>query len=87
MLAFGLSVLGVAWPFTGLPDPVQASRWLELREEEWPELFGNPLSASAGLDRLTHGAQVVIISGASFWAQGPQQSHKEAPIEIPDQAQ
>ena len=27
--------------------------------EEWPALFGNPLLASAALDRLTHNAQVV----------------------------
>jgi len=40
--------------------------------EEWPELFGNPLLASAGLDRLTHGAHAVIITGSSFRAQGPQ---------------
>ena len=38
--------------------------------EEWPELFGNPLLASAGLDRLTHGAHVIVITGASFRAHG-----------------
>ena len=53
--------------------------------EEWPDLFGNPLLASAGLDRLTHGAQVVIITGASFRAQGPHQADKEAHIELSDQ--
>lgn len=49
--------------------------------EEWPDLFGEPLLASAGLDRLTHGAAVVIITGASFRAQGPQpwkEVHTEA---------
>lgn len=37
---------------------------------EWPELFGDPLLASAGLDRLTHHAEVIVIQGASFRAQG-----------------
>jgi DNA replication protein DnaC len=38
--------------------------------EEWPDLFGEPLLAAAGLDRLTHQAQVVVITGTSFRAQG-----------------
>ncbi|MBW2123350.1 MAG: IS21-like element helper ATPase IstB [Deltaproteobacteria bacterium] len=38
--------------------------------EEWPELFGNPLLASAGLDRLTHGATMVLITGKSFRTHG-----------------
>lgn len=38
--------------------------------EEWPELFGNPLLASAGLDRLTHAAHAIIITGQSFRAHG-----------------
>jgi DNA replication protein DnaC len=33
---------------------------------EWPELFGDPLLASAGLDRLAHGATVVTITGKSY---------------------
>lgn len=37
---------------------------------EWPELFGNPLLASAGLDRLAHHAETVVITGKSFRAQG-----------------
>jgi DNA replication protein DnaC len=37
--------------------------------EEWPDLFGNPLLASAGLDRLNHSVHVVVITGASFRAQ------------------
>ena len=32
--------------------------------EEWPELFGNPLLASAGLDRLTYQVHVVVITGS-----------------------
>jgi DNA replication protein DnaC len=35
---------------------------------EWPELFGNPLLASAGLDRLADHAESVVISGRSFRA-------------------
>ncbi|MCB0056187.1 MAG: IS21-like element helper ATPase IstB [Caldilineaceae bacterium] len=37
---------------------------------EWPDLFGDPLLASAGLDRLTHHAEVLVITGDSFRAQG-----------------
>jgi DNA replication protein DnaC len=33
---------------------------------EWPELFGNPLLASAALDRLTHHARITIIKGESY---------------------
>jgi len=36
--------------------------------KEWPELFGNPLLASAGLDRLSHHAETVVIEGSSFRA-------------------
>ena len=32
---------------------------------EWPELFGDPLLASAGLDRLADRALVVTMTGAS----------------------
>ncbi len=35
---------------------------------EWPEIFGNPLLASAGLDRLAHHAETVVITGQSFRA-------------------
>lgn len=34
--------------------------------DEWPELFGDPLLASAALDRLIHRAAVVLISGRSY---------------------
>jgi len=37
---------------------------------EWPDLFGNPLLASAGLDRLAHHAESVVITGRSFRAAG-----------------
>jgi DNA replication protein DnaC len=33
---------------------------------EWPDVFGNPLLASAGLDRLAHHAESVVITGRSF---------------------
>jgi len=37
---------------------------------EWPDVFGNPLLASAGLDRLAHHAETLIITGTSFRARG-----------------
>ena len=49
--------------------------------DEWPDLFGSPLLASAGLDRLTHRAHMIVITGASFRAHGTPQSLKEVPIE------
>lgn len=33
---------------------------------EWPEAFGNPLLASAALDRLTHHCHTLIIRGQSY---------------------
>lgn len=38
--------------------------------EEWPALFGDPLLASAGLDRLNHRAELLVIRGESYRAQG-----------------
>lgn len=34
--------------------------------EEWSEVFGNPLLASAALDRLTHHAHLIEIQGSSY---------------------
>jgi len=34
--------------------------------EEWPEVFGDGLLASAAMDRLTHHAQTLTIRGASY---------------------
>lgn len=34
--------------------------------EEWSEVFGNPLIASAALDRLTHHAHIITLSGESY---------------------
>jgi len=35
---------------------------------EWPELFGNPLLASAGLDRLAHDAETLVSTGRRYRA-------------------
>jgi DNA replication protein DnaC len=45
---------------------------------EWPDLFGNPLLASAGLDRLAHHAETLVITGRSFRAQGRRGQDLEA---------
>jgi len=37
---------------------------------EWPDWFANPLLASAGLDRLLHQADTLLLTGSSFRAQG-----------------
>ncbi len=36
--------------------------------EEWPPIFGEPLLASAALDRLLHHAHVLVIEGPSYRA-------------------
>ena len=36
---------------------------------EWPGLFSDPLLAAAGIDRLCHRAEIIIIRGDSFRAQ------------------
>ncbi len=46
---------------------------------EWPDLFLDPLLASAGLDRLLDRAEVVIIRGASYRAQGRSRLMEEVP--------
>jgi DNA replication protein DnaC len=48
---------------------------------EWPDLFGDPLLASAGLDRLAHHAEVVVISGDSYRAQGRKRLEREVQLE------
>jgi DNA replication protein DnaC len=37
---------------------------------EWPDVFLDPLLASAGLDRLSDKAEVLVITGNSYRAQG-----------------
>ncbi|MHA1216470.1 MAG: IS21-like element helper ATPase IstB [Candidatus Thorarchaeota archaeon] len=49
--------------------------------EEWPDLFGDPLLASAGLDRLTHRAHIVVITGSSFRTHRTHQLRKEMHIQ------
>jgi DNA replication protein DnaC len=46
---------------------------------EWPDLFLDPLLASAGLDRLMDRAEVVIIRGASYRALGRSRLMEEVP--------
>jgi DNA replication protein DnaC len=44
---------------------------------EWPGLFGDPLLAAAGIDRLCHQAEIIIIRGDSFRAQARQRFEPE----------
>jgi len=44
---------------------------------EWPALFLDPLLASAGLDRLLHRAEVLIVRGPSYRAQNRAQLEQE----------
>ena len=39
---------------------------------EWPDIFGDPLLASAGLDRLAHHAQLLLLTGQSYRARNRQ---------------
>ena len=47
---------------------------------EWTDLFNDPLLASAGLDRLLHHAEVLVITGNSYRAQGRQLLEQEVVI-------
>jgi DNA replication protein DnaC len=49
--------------------------------QEWPDLFDSPLLASAGLDRLTHRAHILIMTGTSFRAHGPHTIEQEVHLE------
>lgn len=44
---------------------------------EWPTLFGDPLLASAGLDRLAHHADILVLQGDSFRARGRKRLEEE----------
>jgi DNA replication protein DnaC len=44
---------------------------------EWPDLFSDPLLASAGLDRLLHHAEIFVASGSSFRARNRQRLGEE----------
>lgn len=48
---------------------------------EWPGLFGDPLLAAAGIDRLCHRAEIIIIRGESFRAQA-RQPHFEPEVSM-----
>ncbi len=48
---------------------------------EWSDLFLDPLLASTGLDRLLDRAEVVIIRGPSFRAQGRKNIFEEMQID------
>jgi DNA replication protein DnaC len=39
--------------------------------EEWPQIFNDPLLASAGLDRLADHAETLVITGRSYRVDGP----------------
>lgn len=49
---------------------------------EWPELFVDQLLGSAGLDRLAHHAESVVITGSSYRqrAAKPENSQEAAPV-------
>jgi DNA replication protein DnaC len=52
--------------------------------QEWPDAFGEPLLASAALDRLTHHCQTLVIAGQSYRQRGraaPAASMGDAQIE------
>jgi DNA replication protein DnaC len=55
---------------------------------EWADLFGEPLLASAALDRLTHRAHFVEITGASYRAEQTKQQlaaqRRSTPVGKPD---
>ena len=50
---------------------------------EWPELFHNPLLASAALDRLTDNAHQLVITGDSYRAKGRRRSARKTPSRTP----
>lgn len=46
--------------------------------EEWGEIFGNPLLASAALDRLTHHAHLITITGDSYRQKKPKKTSSKS---------
>jgi len=48
---------------------------------EWLGLFGDPLLGSAGIDRLCHRAEILIIRGDSFRSQGRKRLEEEVALE------
>jgi len=51
--------------------------------DEWPELFGDPLLASAGLDRLADRAIVLLITGRSYRLTRRSTGKEGIPLESP----
>jgi DNA replication protein DnaC len=51
--------------------------------EEWPEVFGDGLLASAALDRLTHHARMLVMTGPSY---RQRDRHKEVDTRPPNGA-
>jgi len=49
--------------------------------EEWPPLFGNPLLASAAMDRLLHHGHVIVIEGDSYRNPPPSRRKRAAGAE------
>lgn len=45
---------------------------------EWPELFDQPVLASAALDRLAHGATQIVMTGDSYRTKGPRRETQPA---------
>ena len=43
-------------------------------------MFEDPLLASAGIDRLAHHAEVVVVTGTSFRAQGRKRLEEEVTL-------
>jgi DNA replication protein DnaC len=50
---------------------------------EWPEAFGNPLLASAALDRLTHHCHTLVIRGQSYRQRG-RRKEENSPDQSPE---
>jgi DNA replication protein DnaC len=48
--------------------------------DEWPPMFGNPLLASAAMDRLLHHAHVLVIDGDSYRNPPPAKKKKAQPV-------
>ncbi|MCP3170061.1 ATP-binding protein [Myxococcus qinghaiensis] len=49
--------------------------------EEWPPFFGDPLMASAAMDRLLHHAHVLVIEGNSYRNPPPARRRKPTAAE------
>lgn len=50
--------------------------------QEWPDAFGEPLLASAALDRLTHHCQTLVIAGQSYRQRGRTAASAPTPASV-----